>query len=343
MKTINTYMDRAWSDLATDDDWWKATLVLGFMNCVPIIGQIIMFGYLFDWAKEAAWGMHMPLSRKLGDLGRCARYGFLALWVMFIWVAPVVIIGFLLGLIPVVGSILQFLVELLAVFVAALAAAGAFRSIIYERVMPGLQIKRVFMMFRRDPGGFGQAFCVILLVIPLLAAALFIVLLPTIPFINVIVSAASARMLGTDLVPLALLGVVTIVVALIVWIAGAIVSAFISALYMRSLGYWMEQFRPGTWRSPSSPMPFELEMAAEKAAKREAKAASKKKRGAKPEPPADEPRQDAENAEQQAETQAEVAERVEAASAGDEAEAPAQTEVSEDEPAAEDAADQEQQ
>lgn len=66
MKTINTYMDRAWGDLAADDDWWKATLVLGLMNCVPIIGQIIMFGYLFDWAKEAAWGMHTPLSRKLG-------------------------------------------------------------------------------------------------------------------------------------------------------------------------------------------------------------------------------------------------------------------------------------
>lgn len=319
MKTINTYMDRAWNDLATDDDWWKATLVLGFMNCVPIIGQIIMFGYLFDWAKEAAWGMHTPLSRKLGDLGRCARYGFLACWVMLIWIVPVVVIGLLLGLIPVVGPILQFLVEVFAVLVAALAAAAAFRSIIYERVLPGLQIKRVFRMFRRDPGGFGQSFCVILLVIPLLAAALFIVLLPTIPFINVIVSAASAKMLGTDLVPLALLGVITIVVALIVWIAGAIVSAFISALYMRSLGYWMEQFRPDTWRSPSAPMPFEVEMAAEKAAKREAKAAAKKKKGAKPEPPDDELPKEApavgtqEDTEQQVESQAEVAERIEAA------------------------------
>lgn len=309
MKTLNTYMDRAWNDLATDDDWWKATLVLGLMNCVPIIGQIIMFGYLFDWAKEAAWGMHTPLSRKLGDLGRCARYGFLALWVMLIWVAPVVIIGLLLGLVPVVGSILRFLVELFAVFVAALAAAGAFRSVIYERVLPGLQVKRVFMMFRRDPGGFGQAFCVILLVIPLLAAALFIVLLPTIPFINVIASVATTAVLGTDLVPLALLGVITIVVALIVWIAGALVSAFISALYMRSLGYWMEQFKPGTWRSPSAPMPFEVEMAAEKEARREARAAAKaaKKKHAKPEAPAG----DAEDAEQQATTQAEVIERIE--------------------------------
>ncbi len=136
-------------------------------------------------------------------------------------------------------------------------------------------------MFRRDPGGFGSATCVILLVVPLLAAALFIVLLPTIPFIGVIASMSMTSVLGNDLVPLALLGVVTIVVALMVWIAGAIVSAFISALYMRSLGYWMEQFKPDTWRSPSAPMQFEVEMAAEKEARREAKAAAKKSRRAK--------------------------------------------------------------
>ena len=102
-KALNTYMSRSWNDLASDEDWWKATLVLGFMNCVPIIGQIIMFGYLYDWAKEAAWGMHTPLSRKLGDLGRCARYGFLACWIILIWVVPVVVIGILLGCVPAAG------------------------------------------------------------------------------------------------------------------------------------------------------------------------------------------------------------------------------------------------
>ena len=106
-------------------------------------------------------------------------------------------------------------------------------------------------------------------------------LLPTIPFIGVIASMSMTSVLGNDLVPLALLGVVTIVVALMVWIAGAIVSAFISALYMRSLGYWMEQFKPDTWRSPSAPMQFEVEMAAEKEARREAKAAAKKSRRTK--------------------------------------------------------------
>lgn len=275
MKTLNAYMDQAWDDLATDEGWWQAVFALGLMNCVPIIGQIMMFGYLYDWAKEAAWGMRTPLSRKLSDLGRCTKYGFLALWILILWVAPVIVVGALLGLIPVAGPIIQFLVNLFAIIVAAIAAAGALRSIIYERVMPGLQVKRVLRMVHKDSGGLAQTFSILLLVIPLFAIALFIVLLPTIPLINIVASSAATNFLGTDLVPLVILGMITIVVMLVIWVAGAIVSAFISALYARSLGYWMRQFDPPAWRSPDTLMPFEVEMAAQKEAKRKVKDALK--------------------------------------------------------------------
>lgn len=284
MKTLNSYMDEAWEDLANDEGWWKAVLALGLMNCVPIIGQIVMFGYLFDWAKEATWGMKTPLSRKLSDIGRCVKFGFLALWVMIIWIAPVVIAGLLLGLIPYAGSIICFLVEVFAIFVGMLSAVAAFRSIIYERVMPGLQVKRVLNMFRKDPSGLFQVFAIILLVFPLLIAALFIILLPIIPFMSLVSGLTPTTLLGTDLVPLAFWGMIIIVVALVVWIAGALVSAFISTLYIRSLGYWMQQFDPSAWRSPSAPMPFEIEMKEQKEAehkeKADAKAALKEERKA---------------------------------------------------------------
>lgn len=284
MKTLNSYMDNAWDDLVEDEDWWKAVLALGLMNCVPLIGQIIMFGYLFDWAKELAWGMKTKLSRKLSDIGRCVKYGFLALWVIILWVVPVVIAGLLLGFIPYAGSIICFLVEVFALFVGMLSAVGAFRSIIYERVMPGLQIKRVLHMFRKDPGGLFQVFAVILLVFPLVVLALFIVLLPVIPFMSLISGLTPTTLLGSDLVPLVFWGMIIIVIALVVWIAGALVSAFISTLYIRSLGYWMQQFDPPAWKTPKAPMPFEIEMADEKKAKKtekaDAKAAFKEKKKA---------------------------------------------------------------
>lgn len=277
MDTSETYFDRAWNDLVADEGWWKAVFALGLVNCVPIIGQIVMFGYLFDWAKEAAWGMTAPLSRQLGDLGRRIKYGFMALWVMIIWVAPVLVVAWLISFIPIVGGILSFIVEVLAICVAAISAAAALRSLVYEHVMPGLQVKRVLRMVRKDPGGLAQSFCIILLLLPLLLAALFIVLLPAIPFINLIASTTISSALGTDLALLIFLGMLTLVVSLVVWIAGAIVSALIAALYVRSLGYWMEQFDPAQWKTPTTPMPFELEQDAEKAEKRARKKAQKRR------------------------------------------------------------------
>lgn len=268
-------MDLAWEDLAEDDDWWKATLTLGLMNCVPVIGQVMIFGYLFDWAKEAAWGMSTPFSRKLADFGRCAKYGFLALWIVILWLLPIVIAGVLLGLIPVCGSVISFFVYIFAFLMVSIAAVAAFRSIIYERVAPGLQVKRIFHMVKHDFGGLVEVFSIFLLTIPVLVAALFVVLLPTIPFINVVSGAVAGASLGVDLVPMVLLGMLTIVVALVVWVGFAMVSAFICALYVRALGYWMRGFDPAAWRSPKEPMPFEIEMDAEKKAKKEAKAEAK--------------------------------------------------------------------
>lgn len=278
MKTLNTYMDDAWEDLESDEGWWRSVLALGLMNCVPVIGQIAMYGYLFDWAKEAAWGMKTKMSRNLNDIGRCFKYGVLALWVIIIWIAPIVAAGLLIGFIPAVGPILCFLIEVFAIFVGALSVVGAFRSIVYEHVMPGLQFKRVFRMYRHDPSSLWQVFGIFLLNVPLLAAALFIVLLPTIPFIITITSATSAELLGSDLVPIVLLAMITIVVVLMVWVIGAIGSAFIATLYIRALGHWMEAFKPAKWKAPDSPMPFEVAAAAEKEKRQKAKADEKRRK-----------------------------------------------------------------
>jgi hypothetical protein len=267
MKSLNSYLKRAWSDLTADDSWWKVIFAFGLLNCVPIVGQVFLCGYLSDWAKEAAWGMRTGLPHQLGDIGRRGKYGLITVGVLLIWTVPVFAVAQLLRLVPVAGDFLCFIFELLIIVVGGIAGAAAIRSIIYERVMPGLQIGRILKMVMRDPGGLAQVFAIILLDLVLLVAALFVVFLPTIPFINVIASSTTTSILGTDLALVVGLGMLTIVVALVVWVTGAVVSALISALYIRSLGYWMEQFEPAKWKSPADPMPFETEEAKAKAAK----------------------------------------------------------------------------
>ena len=280
-KSLNSYLRRAWKDLSSDEGWWRVILVLGLINCVPLIGQVFMLGYVFDWAKEAAWGMKSGPSHDSGDIGRRGKYGLMVLGVLVIWTAPIIIVAELLRLVPVMGGVLCFLVELLAVFVSVIASAAALRSIIYERMMPGLQFGRVLNMARRDPGGLFQAFAISLLNIVLLVAALFVLLLPAVPFVASIVFSTPEQILGSNLLIVLLLGMLTIVVSLVIWVAGSVVSTLIFALYARALGYWIEQFEPRKWRSPADPMPFETQMLEEKKAKAEAKAKAKAQKKAK--------------------------------------------------------------
>lgn len=275
MKSLNSYLKNAWADLSSDEGWWRVILVLGLLNCVPLVGQVFVCGYLFDWAKEAAWGMRSGVSHSVGDIGRRGKYGLMVFGVIFIWVAPIFIVAQLMRLIPVVGQVLCFLVELVAIATAVLASAGALRSIIYERVAPGLQFARVAKMARRDIGGLMQAFAIALLYVVLLVAVLFILLLPAVPFVGTIMSSTPEAILGANLPLIVMLGMLTIVVAVVVWAASSVCATLIFALYARALGYWIEQFEPSKWRSPTDPMPFELEMAAQKKARAEEKARAK--------------------------------------------------------------------
>ena len=256
-------------------------LVLGLLNCVPLVGQVFMLGYVCDWAKEAAWGMKGGPSHDSGDIGRRGKYGLMVLGVLFVWTAPIIIVAELLRFVPIVGGVLCFLVDLLCIIVSVVASAAALRSIIYERMMPGLQFGRVLGMARRDPGGLWQAFAISLLNVVLLIAALFLLLLPAGPFAASIVSSTPEQLLGSNLIIIVLLGMFTIVVALVVWVSGSVLSTLINALYARALGYWMEQFEPRKWRSPADPMPFEIQMEKEKKEKAEAKARAKAEKKAK--------------------------------------------------------------
>lgn len=124
------YLARAWADLTSDRNWWQVVLVLGIVNCVPVVGQVFTMGYLYDWAKEAAWGMTRPLPREIGDVRRRGRYGLIWLAVTAVWALPVYVVGRILGLIPAIGPVLRFLCDLVMVVSWAVSAAAVLRGVI---------------------------------------------------------------------------------------------------------------------------------------------------------------------------------------------------------------------
>lgn len=255
-KTVG-YAKRAWHDLTSDKKWWKAVLALGLLNCLPIIGQVLVAGYLFDWAKEGAWNMKRPLPRELGNVSRRCKYGLYWLGCTVVWALPCYIVGLLVALIPVIGGLLQIVCNIVCVIALVLSSIGTVRSVIYERLYPGLQVLKVLRMAEHDLLGLCRAFCVLLLVVVVLVVALLLILIPALPLANMIESSGVDLLHGTGLIALIALGLTCVVTGLFVWIAATVCITLVVALYVRCIGYWTAQFDPAAWKAPSDPMPFE--------------------------------------------------------------------------------------
>ena len=52
-------------DVTKSPGWASVVLRLGLLCLIPIFGVVVMYGYLFSWARDIAWNVHRPLPRKI--------------------------------------------------------------------------------------------------------------------------------------------------------------------------------------------------------------------------------------------------------------------------------------
>ena len=70
MEKTTGYLSRAWHDLTSDKGWWQPIVILALVTLIPIVGPLIVVGYMLDWGREAAWGMSRGLPRTVGSVGK---------------------------------------------------------------------------------------------------------------------------------------------------------------------------------------------------------------------------------------------------------------------------------
>ena len=81
------YFAAAWGDVAKSPGWASVVLRLGLLCLIPIFGVVVMYGYLFSWARDIAWNVHRPLPRKIfaNEDGSLYRRGFFILVVALVF------------------------------------------------------------------------------------------------------------------------------------------------------------------------------------------------------------------------------------------------------------------
>lgn len=172
------YFSRSWEAFRSTEGWFAKICILALIAFIPILGPIVVSGYLLGWARDAAWGMDNPLPRKVfgNEDGRLYRRG------LFVWIvslvmglAVFVVVFVCMSLFGLAAGVFSTLFDgaYAAGFLAIPAAIGSFgigavslvvsfaaqffiwvgcmRMSIYDTLSAGFQVGQIWSMIRRDP------------------------------------------------------------------------------------------------------------------------------------------------------------------------------------------------
>lgn len=277
------YFSRSWAAIRQTPHWIRKMMVLALVSLIPIFGAIVVGGYLWGWARDAAWGVENPMPEHVfsNEDGHLYGRGFFAM-----------VISFVLSLIPGIFSMLAFgifgagsfvatdaamqfpgiwgfgvfgaMAITIAVFVLSAAVVpiswvAIMRMSIYTTFSSGFAPARIWAMIRRDPVGLIKIFAMDIILtaaVSLVLGAVFFGLfllgmmgmgVLTLLSMDASAAATAITLMGAGLVVLAAM------------VAGAFASAlgvvWVQAMVARAMGYWTAQFDVASWRGQSEPMP----------------------------------------------------------------------------------------
>lgn len=290
------YYKAAWGDIKNSPGWFGKFCLLALINFIPVFGQIVTFGYLFGWAREIAWGAHQPMPAKIfaNEDGKFWRRGWFVLVLAFVFAlvpavvvqignvmqsaglssyaagygAPAVQNPFLLGF----GSLIALIGWAGAILLTVLSWVGSMRISIYDRLSAGFQISKIWKMARYDAKGLLKIFGMYLLV-SLIIGVILGIIVTVLVFLVVAVGfaglvgagytydtlqhmneAQAIRLFAQFISSAGLIGVLSL---LAMTFLTELASVYVTALFVRAMGYWTMQFDVPRWGGQDDPLPFE--------------------------------------------------------------------------------------
>lgn len=175
------YFARAAHSVFRDRSLWWRTPILGAAQLVPLLGSLVVTGYMMIIMRDAAWSVDRGLPH-FGERDQILRQGFTGAVVSLVW-------GLLLGLVFVVpcfiwgaltalsgdapaipwwlGLVISTPIALISVFLYV----ALVRSAIYQKISVGLSISGIRALIAANREGFKD------IAWPALAVALFGVML----------------------------------------------------------------------------------------------------------------------------------------------------------------------
>lgn len=239
METV--YLKRAWQALTAEQGWWKPVLVLALVQLVPIVGSIVVLGYLYQWGRDAAWGVERGLPRDAHRLAQAFKTGLIAFAAGLFWALVLSTISGLLSDIPTTGGLITFMFVPFSFVFGMFVAVMIMRATIYDSLSPLFQFPQAWEMVTANPRGLLRVFGIFCL-----AALSTLLITPATMGATALGALSNAFFLFVfftmiALVPLAFLC--------------SVIGVVMGALALRALGYWFADFNPETWGASADGLP----------------------------------------------------------------------------------------
>lgn len=282
----------SWKMMTRDKGWLKPILVLTLIGWIPILGQIAILGYGFEWARLTAWGVDAAPKQRGVDYGKIITTGGRAFVISLVvnvvlGILESLIFGVEMGALGLFGSSSSVLgsfavagalgtsgavaifFEIVNMLVGTFIMVAVMRATIYDDFSAAWRIDRLFQMISDDLGGFLRVYVISL--IAGLVNWLYSFILGVVGTIVVMGGAAGvmAYGYGTGLMghgaermlihallsmgPAVLLLVV--VLGVLAMFLGGVISTAMQLVTINATGQWFTRFDLARWGVSSAPLP----------------------------------------------------------------------------------------
>ncbi len=96
---------RAFSYVFDDDEWLTVILLGGLFLMVPIFGQIVLVGFLFETVRNVAAGNSRPLP-KWNHLGETFSLGLPGFLIQIVYALPIILLSSVFGCLLLFGTVM---------------------------------------------------------------------------------------------------------------------------------------------------------------------------------------------------------------------------------------------
>ena len=238
----------ALADIRGSENWFGSALVLGLINCVPVL-NFFSQGYLLNWSREVPFGGKTQMPKKYFS-GKNFEIGFYFFLISLVFALVVGIASAVIGWIPLIG---WFAALALSFGASMFVQACSMRMAMMQQLGDGFSIGKVWQMIKRNWTGL---FCAA--VVPGIVAGLVISVIALIAMflgLGAVVpvammdpysygSSAAAGMFGA-------LGVVGVFAMLAIMVLCLVVEFFASLVTIRAVAHWVGRYAP-EWASEAT-------------------------------------------------------------------------------------------